>query len=95
MEALQYFRMMEVRSEYDIEAMQKADDFPSKKEKEMWDLVAELELYRKKFLDPTMLENILEPSCDSKTGDTRVEHSTAGYVENDVDVPSNLGYCET
>ncbi|RVW38147.1 hypothetical protein CK203_091258 [Vitis vinifera] len=35
MEALQYFRMMEVRSEYDIEAMQKADDFPSKKEKEM------------------------------------------------------------
>ncbi|RZC62425.1 hypothetical protein C5167_024189 [Papaver somniferum] len=48
MEALQYLRMMEEQSEYDVEAIQKAHDLLARREKEMQDLEAELEIYREK-----------------------------------------------
>lgn len=90
MEALQYLRMMEEQSEYDMEALQKTNDLLTEKEKEMQDLEAELEFYRKKFPDETMLENTLQPTCDPKIEDVRMEHSDASCVGNDVDVPSNV-----
>ncbi|KAI3973013.1 hypothetical protein MKX01_019671 [Papaver californicum] len=48
MEALQYLRMMEEQSEYDVEAIQKAHDLLAMREKEIQDLEAELEIYREK-----------------------------------------------
>ncbi|XP_026401055.1 probable myosin-binding protein 4 isoform X2 [Papaver somniferum] len=48
MEALQYLRMMEEQSEYDVEAIQKAHDLLATREKEVQDLEAELEIYREK-----------------------------------------------
>ncbi|MCL7048697.1 hypothetical protein MKW94_029848 [Papaver nudicaule] len=48
MEALQYLRMMEEQSEYDVEAIQKAHDLLATREKEIQDLEAELEIYREK-----------------------------------------------
>ncbi|KAL5986612.1 hypothetical protein ACLOJK_014945 [Asimina triloba] len=47
MEALQYQRMMEEQAEYDQEALQKLNDLLTEKEKEVQDLEAELEDYRK------------------------------------------------
>ncbi|KAL6006839.1 hypothetical protein ACLOJK_032335 [Asimina triloba] len=47
MEALQYQRMMEEQAEYDQEALQKLCDLLTEKEKEVQDLEAELEDYRK------------------------------------------------
>ncbi|XP_021734076.1 probable myosin-binding protein 5 [Chenopodium quinoa] len=46
MEALQYQRMMEEQAEYDKEDIQMLKDFLNKKEDEMRDLEAELDLYR-------------------------------------------------
>lgn len=49
MEALHYQRMMEEQAEYDDEALQKCNDLLAEREKEIQDLEAELESYRKRF----------------------------------------------
>ncbi|CAL9145081.1 myosin-binding protein 1-like [Musa acuminata AAA Group] len=49
MEALQYLRMMEEQSEYDQEAIQKLNDLLTEREKELLDLEAEIESYRKRL----------------------------------------------
>lgn len=49
MEALQYQRMMEEQAEYDQEALQATNTLLSKREEEIKDLEAELELYREKY----------------------------------------------
>uniref|UniRef100_A0A5B7CC12 GTD-binding domain-containing protein n=1 Tax=Davidia involucrata TaxID=16924 RepID=A0A5B7CC12_DAVIN len=82
MEALQCLRMMEEQAEYDVEALQKANDLIAEKEKMIQDLEAEDGLYRKKFGEVSMLENIVEPTCDLKAGDMRAEHLDASYVNN-------------
>lgn len=89
MEALQYLRMMEEQAEYDVEALQKSTDLLVEKEKEMQDLEAELEIYRKRFLGE-MLETAVKPTSDSKTEDIRMENADASCVENDAGVPSNV-----
>lgn len=61
MEALQYLRMMEEQSEYDMEALQKSNDLLAEKEKEIQDLEAELESYRIKFPNESMLDTV-EPT---------------------------------
>ena len=90
MEALQYLRMVEEQAEYDMEALQKANDLLAEKEKEMEDQEAELEFYRKNFPDEIMLENALQPTCDSKAEVIRMENADASCVGNDVGVPSNV-----
>ncbi|RRT71069.1 hypothetical protein B296_00034775 [Ensete ventricosum] len=49
MEALHYQRMMEEQAEYDHEALQKCNELLTQREKEMQDLEAEMEIYRKSF----------------------------------------------
>ncbi|KAK9293004.1 hypothetical protein L1049_020988 [Liquidambar formosana] len=89
MEALQYLRMMEEQAEYDMEALQKSNDHLAEKEREVQELEMELELYRKKFPNRSMLENIVESTCDLKATDTRVEHSEASCVEDSANVARN------
>ncbi|KAK2663877.1 hypothetical protein Ddye_002451 [Dipteronia dyeriana] len=49
MEALQYQRMMEEQAEYDQEALQATKDLLAKREEEIKDLEAEIEVYREKY----------------------------------------------
>ncbi|KAL4369375.1 hypothetical protein GQ457_05G003150 [Hibiscus cannabinus] len=51
MEALQYLRMMEEQAEYDVDALEKANDLLTEKDTEIQDLEAELEYYRSNFPD--------------------------------------------
>ncbi|OVA05299.1 Zein-binding domain [Macleaya cordata] len=73
MEALQYLRMMEEQAEYDVEALQKANDLLAEREKEMQDLEAELEMYRQKFPDELMVDEIQDSWCDLNGGDVQVD----------------------
>lgn len=67
MEALQNLRMMEEQAEYDMEALQSTNDLLAEKEKEIQDLEDELEYFRKKYPNESMLETILK----SNGGDSR------------------------
>ncbi|XP_042514879.1 myosin-binding protein 1-like [Macadamia integrifolia] len=87
MEALQYLRMMEEQAEYDVEALQKANDLLAEREKEIQDLEAELEFYREKFSDESMLEKVQEATSDMRGVDMRVEHSEPSGIETDANIP--------
>lgn len=65
MEALQCLRMMEEQAEYDNEVLQNANDLLAQKEKEIQDLEAELELYKKKLGNMALFEDALEASYAS------------------------------
>ncbi|KAK9684637.1 hypothetical protein RND81_10G222000 [Saponaria officinalis] len=52
MEQLQYQRMMEEQAEYDQEAIQMLKEFLAKREEEIKDLEAELDLYRDRYGEP-------------------------------------------
>ncbi|KAJ8899417.1 hypothetical protein K2173_018391 [Erythroxylum novogranatense] len=60
MEALQYLRMMEEQAEYDVDALEKANDLVAEKEKEIQDLEAELEYFRLKYPGESALEVTFE-----------------------------------
>ncbi|KAH7510937.1 hypothetical protein FEM48_ZijujUnG0063500 [Ziziphus jujuba var. spinosa] len=51
MEALLYLRMMEEQAEYDVEALERANDLLTEKQKETQDMKVELELYTLNFSD--------------------------------------------
>ncbi|XP_043691898.1 myosin-binding protein 1-like isoform X2 [Telopea speciosissima] len=87
MEALQYLRMMEEQAEYDVEALQKANDLLAEREKEMQDLEAELEFYKEKSSDESMLENVQEATSDMRGVDMRVDHSEPSGIETDASIP--------
>ncbi|XP_076943544.1 putative myosin-binding protein 5 [Bidens hawaiensis] len=53
MEALQYLRMMDEQAEYDMEALDKANDLITEKDKDIQDLEAELEFFRSRYDDET------------------------------------------
>lgn len=89
MEALQCVRMMEEQAEYDEEALQKANDFLAEREKEIQDLEAELELYRNKVGNTSILENELDSTCDLKPGEVRAEHSDTSYFKNSANEQTN------
>ncbi|KAF4348848.1 hypothetical protein F8388_026198 [Cannabis sativa] len=74
MEALQYLRMMEEQAEYDDDELQKSNDLLAEKEKEIQDLEAELELYRKKFPSERVIGSPSESSCDVIT-DIAIDNS--------------------
>lgn len=58
MEALHDIRMMEDQAEYDVEALDRANEILAEKEREIQDLEAELDYYRIKYPDDElMLEN--------------------------------------
>ncbi|KAJ6384308.1 hypothetical protein OIU78_027586 [Salix suchowensis] len=79
MEALQYLRMMEEQSEYDMEALQKKNDLLTEKEKEVQDLEEDLEFYRSKFPDESILQT---PIPDRKeTGDKNIVTVNSSLLE--------------
>lgn len=90
MEALQHLRMMEEQAEYDNEALQKIDDLLVEKEKEIQDLEAELEFYRRKFPNESMLENLPETTCDIQARDIVVDHSESSSIEHSASVPKHV-----
>ncbi|KAJ8573018.1 hypothetical protein K7X08_009529 [Anisodus acutangulus] len=65
MEALQCLRMMEEQAEYDNEALEKANDLLAQKEKEIQDLEAQLELYKKKLGNMAVFDDVLEARYNS------------------------------
>ncbi|RDX64157.1 Myosin-binding protein 1, partial [Mucuna pruriens] len=74
MEALQYLRMIDEESEYETEAFQKANDLLAEKEKEIEELEAKLDFYRKKFPDESVLENMVETNSEMKVKDIGLDH---------------------
>ncbi|GMN65711.1 hypothetical protein TIFTF001_034785 [Ficus carica] len=90
MEALQYLRMMEEQAEYDDDELQKSNDLLAEKEREVQDLEAELESYRKKFLNERVLENISETSGDVNITDIGVDNSEYSRVKDNVSVSVHL-----
>ncbi|KAH7652323.1 GTD-binding domain-containing protein, partial [Dioscorea alata] len=56
MEALQYLRMMEEQAEYDQEALQNANELLTQREKEIQDLEAVVESYRRRYGDEPLSE---------------------------------------
>ncbi|XP_014491610.1 myosin-binding protein 1 [Vigna radiata var. radiata] len=74
MEALQYLRMMDEQSEYETEAFQKANDLLVEKEKEIEELQAKLEFYRKKFPDELVPENMVEINSEMKVKEIGLDH---------------------
>ncbi|KAD3338337.1 hypothetical protein E3N88_33858 [Mikania micrantha] len=57
MEALQYLRMMDEQAEYDMDALDKANDLVTEKDKEIQDLEAELEFFRSQYDDKSIMGN--------------------------------------
>lgn len=57
MEALQYLRMMDEQAEYDVEALEKANDLVAEKDKEIQDLEADLEYFRSRYDDELFIGN--------------------------------------
>jgi len=74
MEALQYLRMMDEESEYETEALQKANDLLVEKEKEIEEFEAKLEFYRKKFPDEVVPENMVQINSEMKVKEIGLDH---------------------
>ncbi|KAL0458272.1 UNVERIFIED_CONTAM: putative myosin-binding protein 4 [Sesamum latifolium] len=74
-EALQYLRMMDEQAEYDMEALQRANDLLAEREKELQDLEIELEFYRYNISDESGIEDI-------RTRTPFLENHVAAYSEN-------------
>ncbi|KAH7543277.1 myosin-binding protein 1 isoform X1 [Ziziphus jujuba] len=80
MEALQYLRMMEEQAEYDNEKLENTSDLLAEKEKEIQDLEAELEYYRNKYPNESMLDNL------AGTRDIGVDLSESGGIGDELSV---------
>ncbi|KAG6599330.1 Myosin-binding protein 1, partial [Cucurbita argyrosperma subsp. sororia] len=78
MEALQCLRMMEEQSEYDDDALQKANDLITEKDKEIQDLEAELEFFRINFPNAYTIDNLIEMSV--KERDIGVVHLESNQI---------------
>ncbi|KAK9057364.1 hypothetical protein SSX86_022199 [Deinandra increscens subsp. villosa] len=65
MEALQYLRMMDEQAEYDMEALDKANDLVTEKDKEIQDLEAELEYFRSRCDDKSVMGNAMDVKTDN------------------------------
>ncbi|CAI9288488.1 unnamed protein product [Lactuca saligna] len=71
MEALQYLRMMDEQAEYDMEALDKANDLIADKDKEIQDLEAELEYFRSRYEDELMVNNNTQTQNHIKNGNSK------------------------
>ncbi|EOX94539.1 Uncharacterized protein TCM_004165 [Theobroma cacao] len=94
MEALQYLRMMEEQAEYDVDALEKANDLLAEKEKELQDLEAELEYYRLNFPDETLVETVPEASINLKEQHVSVENTSTSFLKDDLKFPSKTMFHE-
>ncbi|PIN26601.1 hypothetical protein CDL12_00631 [Handroanthus impetiginosus] len=94
MEALQSIRMMEEQAEYDGEALQKANDLLTEREKQIQDLEYELELNRNQYGDVSLSGAFVTPTPrpESDAGELEVEKLGANYQESDMTAVSNSDY---
>ncbi|MED6131117.1 hypothetical protein PIB30_007090 [Stylosanthes scabra] len=92
MEALQYLRVMDEQSEYDTEALQKANDAIAEKDKVIEKLESKLDFYRKKFPDESMNENVLETNSEMKVKDIGLDNSQCTAIDCDASI---LGKSDT
>ncbi|MBA0602550.1 myosin-binding protein 1 [Gossypium raimondii] len=83
MEALQYLRMMEEQAEYDVDALEKANDLLTEKEKEVQDLEAELEYYKYNFPDETSEETKPEANINLDKEYVSMENNTSTCSKQD------------
>ncbi|KAG4139801.1 hypothetical protein ERO13_D07G216300v2 [Gossypium hirsutum] len=83
MEALQYLRMMEEQAEYDVDALEKANDLLTEKEKEVQDLEAELEYYKYNFPDETSEETEPEANINLDKEYVSMENNTSTCSKQD------------
>ncbi|XVE72990.1 hypothetical protein DITRI_Ditri11bG0082300 [Diplodiscus trichospermus] len=88
MDALQYLRMMEEQAEYDVDALEKANDLLAEKEKELQDLEAELEYYRLNFPDETLVETVPNASINLKKEYVSVKNTSSSSTKEDLKFPS-------
>ncbi|KAK4418362.1 putative myosin-binding protein 4 [Sesamum alatum] len=58
MEALHYLRMMDEQAEYDMEALERANELLAEREKELQDMEIELDFYRSNLLDEQEVYNV-------------------------------------
>lgn len=89
MEALQSIRMMEEQAEYDMEALQKTNDLLAEKEKEIQDLEEELQFYRNKFPNESLLESVREQTPDFKEKEIMMDRSEVTHVEESASILKN------
>lgn len=80
MEALQYLRMMEEQAEYDNEKLENTNDLLAEKEKDIQDLEAELEHYRIKYPNESMLEIPAGTISEILMRDIGVDHSESSGI---------------
>lgn len=97
LEALHNIRMMEEQAEYDMEALQKTNDLLAEKEKEIQDLEAELEYYRKKFPSEQILEDIADHAYGLKTKEINGNCTDVHFIEesDNPDLCSNFAETDT
>ncbi|KAH1221500.1 Myosin-binding protein 1 [Glycine max] len=92
--------MMDEESEYETEALQKANCLLVEKEKEIEELEAKLELYRKKFPDESMLENMVDTNFEMKKLEKQVyfflniHQSWDNWLNSEKDEKESLENCE-
>ncbi|XP_022771223.1 probable myosin-binding protein 4 isoform X2 [Durio zibethinus] len=94
MEALQYLRMMEEQAEYDVDALEKANDLLAEKEKELQDLEAELEYYRLNFPDEILVETVPDASIILKKEYVSVKNTSTSSIKDDINFPSKTMFPE-
>ncbi|XP_028790341.1 myosin-binding protein 1-like [Neltuma alba] len=82
MEALQCLRMMEEQSEYETEALQKANNLLAEKGRELEDLEAELEYFRKKYPDESTSQHLTQTSSDMEVKDIGLDQPQSSRAEN-------------
>lgn len=92
MDALQYLRMMEEQAEYDMEELEKANDLVAEKEKQIQDLEEEIEYYRLKYPQESVMDIISEEN--SKKENVYVENMSLEHIKDNASVCSVSIYSE-
>ncbi|XP_039048120.1 myosin-binding protein 3-like [Hibiscus syriacus] len=83
METLHYLRMMDEQADHNGDALDKANDLLSEKEKEIQDLEAELEFYRLNITDEALMEILPEASINLMNRQASMESTTTSSVKDD------------
>ncbi|XP_051147093.1 myosin-binding protein 1-like [Andrographis paniculata] len=90
MEALQCLRMMEEQAQYDGEALQIVNDRLAEREQLIENFEYELGLYRKRFGDISLSDNIVEPSPESGV-EANSEESNVAALKHDININNDCG----
>ncbi|KAL0389419.1 UNVERIFIED_CONTAM: putative myosin-binding protein 4 [Sesamum calycinum] len=81
MEALHYLRMMDEQAEYDMEALERANELVAAREKELQDMEIELDFYRSNLLDEQEVYSVQKET-------SVVYNQVAAHTENIPKLPN-------